>query len=623
MGLMKVSVPSKHDTRIIDFPRLDGGLNLWELDYRLDKNETSEVKNMWWQDGILQCRDGQVYVRQAAENLGVGYTCAPELFWDYLFCHIGSKLYCLDPVAENPELVELYTGVPEVRGTFFRYNDWLFYKTKGAFVKIKYTPDGDSRFEATDLVDEAYTPIIVINAKPEDGGGDLYQPENRLSAKKTVWYNAKADVKEYKLPVSNIDSIVEVEVDGEVTTAYTVDLEAGKITFETAPPVTDPATNNTVVITYSKANEDAYNSIMDCRYAVVYGGNQNVCIVLGGCPAQPNAFFWNGNDNLSLNAAYFPMGFYNLAGDTEDSITGFGKQYGDLLVFKGRSVGKASYGVEDVDGRDSISLTYTSINSKIGCDLPWTIQLVENNIVFCNTEGGVYIVRDTSSAYENNIEGISRNVNGTEQRRGLLEDVRADDPDTVCSFDDSNRYWVVAHGKAYVWDYLLSKWNKPSWFYFTNIKATSFCRTVDKSYHLDGVGNVSLLQRSFMDYEDAIEKVYQFPPQFFDTYDRLKDVLNVIFVVRSDTDSTVRIQYQTDYEERYDLTDIRSLSWSLVPRNLQYRYLDIQKFAHVAKRRPGCRHVRHFAMRLSNDKIAQDLAIVSAQIYYRFTGRDR
>lgn len=621
---MKVPVPSKRDTRIVDFPRLDGGLNLWELDYRLDKNETSEVKNMWWQDGILQCRDGQVYVRQVAdeENLGVGHTCAPELFWDYFFCHIGTKLYCLNPIEETPELVELAT-VPDVRGTFFRYNDWLFYKTAGAFIKIAYTPDGDSRFEATDLVDEAYTPVIVINAKPEDGGGDLYQPENRLSAKKTVWYNAKADVKEYKLPVSNIDSIVEVEVDGEVTTAYTVDLEAGKVTFDAAPPVTDPATNNTVVITFTKANGDAYNSVMDCRYATVYGGNQNVCIVLGGCPAQPNAFFWNGNDDLSLNAAYFPMSFYNLAGDTEDGITGFGKQYGDLLVFKGRSVGKATYGVQDVDGRDSISFTYTNINSKIGCDLPWTIQLVENNIVFCNTEGGVYIVRDTSAAYENNIEGISRNVNGTEQRRGLLEDVRAEDIDNVCSFDDSNRYWVVAHGKAYVWDYLLSAWNKPSWFYFTNINAMAFCRTVDKSYHLDARGNVSLLQRSFMDYEESIEKVYQFPPQFFDTYDRLKDILSVIFVVRSDTDSTVRIEYQTDYEERYDLTDIRSLSWSLVPRNLQYRYLDIQKFAHVARRRPGCRHVRHFAMRLSNNEIAQDLAIVSAQIYYRFTGRER
>lgn len=624
MGLMKVPVPSKRDTRIVDFPRLDGGLNLWELDYRLDKNETSEVKNMWWQDGILQCRDGQVYVRQVAdeENLGVGHTCAPELFWDYFFCHIGTKLYCLNPIEETPELVELAT-VPDVRGTFFRYNDWLFYKTKGAFIKIAYTPDGDSRFKASDLADEAYTPVIVINAKPEDGGGDLYQPENRLSPKKTVWYNAKADVKEYKLPVSDIDSVDEVKVDGEAVTAYTVDLEAGKITFETAPPVTDPATNNTVVITFTKANEDAYNSVMDCRYATVYGGNQNVCIVLGGCPAQPNAFFWNGNDDLSLNAAYFPMSFYNLAGDTEDGITGFGKQYGDLLVFKGRSVGKATYGVQDVDGRDSISFTYTNINSKIGCDLPWTIQLVENNIVFCNTEGGVYIVRDTSAAYENNIEGISRNVNGTEQRRGLLEDVRAEDIDNVCSFDDSNRYWVVAHGKAYVWDYLLSAWNKPSWFYFTNINAMSFCRTVDKSYHLDARGNVSLLQRSFMDYEESIEKVYQFPPQFFDTYDRLKDILSVIFVVRSDTDSTVRIEYQTDYEERYDLTDIRSLSWSLVPRNLQYRYLDIQKFAHVARRRPGCRHVRHFAMRLSNNKIAQDLAIVSAQIYYRFTGRER
>ena len=694
---MKLTIPDRPATRIIDFPRLDGGLNLWELDYRLDKNETSEVKNMWWQDGILQCRDGQVYVRKAssAENLGVGYTCTQELFWDYLFCHIGTKLYYLDPAAEEPELMELVADVPEIRGTFFRYNDWLFYKTKGAFIKIKYTPDGETRFAASDLVDDAYTPVITINTRPSDGGGDLYQPENRLSPVKTVWYNAaetegtfsdiadgaktefvlgvtaaehhlsrvyqvyvgntlaqvtsytvdldagkvefldpppddyqitvlyRLGVKEYKLPVSEVDSIVEVKVDGEVVTSYTADLAAGKVTFETPPPVTDPATNNTVVITYTKANEDAYNSVMDCRYATVYGGDQNVCIVLGGCPAQPNAFFWNGNDSLSMNAAYFPMSFYNLAGDTEDGITGFGKQYGDLLVFKGRSVGKATYGVQDVDGRDSISLTYTNINSKIGCDLPWTIQLVENNIVFCNTEGGVYIVRDTSSAYENNIVGLSRNVNGTEQRRGLLEDVRADDPDLVCGFDDSNRYWVVAHGKAYVWDYLLSTWNKPSWFYFTNIKAMAFCRTVDKSYHLDGAGSVTRLERSFMDYEDAIEKVYQFPPQFFDTYDRLKDVLNVIFVVRSDTDSTVRIQYQTDYEERYDLTDIRSLSWSLVPRNLQYRYLDIQKFAHVAKRRPGCRHVRHFAMRLSNNEIAQDLAIVSAQVYYRFTGRDR
>lgn len=620
---MKVSIPNRRDIRLVDFPRLDGGLNLWELDYRLDGNETPEMKNMWWQDGILQCRDGQAYLHHPEESPGKGYCCFAELFWDNAFFHIGGKLYYLNPEAEAPVLTELYAGVPEIRGTFFRYNDWLFYKTKGAFIKIKYNADGDPKFSASNLTDEAYTPVIVINARPGDGGGDTYQPENRLSAKKTVWYNAADGVKDYKLPVSDIDSIVEVKVDGTVTTAYTADLAAGKVTFNTAPPVTTPATNNTVAITYSKANEDAYNSIMDCRYAAVYGGNQSICIVLGGCPAQPNAFFWSGNDDLSMNAGYFPMSFYNLAGDTEDEITGFGKQYGELLVFKSRSVGKASYSVVGVDGRDSISLTYTNINSKIGCDLPWTIQLIENNLTFCNTDGGVHIVRDSTAAYENNIECLSRNVNGTEQRLGLLEDIRAVDPDTVCSFDDSNRYWVVANGHAYLWDYLLSGWNKPSWFYFTEIHAVDFFHTVDKSYHLNARGDVSLFRRDFMDYEGAIEKVYQFPPQFFDTYDRLKDITHCIFTVRSDTDSIVQIQYQSDYETRNDLTPINALSYHLAPRNLAFRCLRYARYAHVARRKPGCIHVRHFAMRLSNNETAQDLAIVSAQIYFRYSGRDR
>ena len=32
--------------------------------------------------------------------------------------------------------------------------------------------------------------MTLINADPESAAGDLYQPENRLSAEKTVWFNA-------------------------------------------------------------------------------------------------------------------------------------------------------------------------------------------------------------------------------------------------------------------------------------------------------------------------------------------------------------------------------------------------------------------------------------------------
>ena len=711
MKISLSSVPNQHATKMVDFPRLDGGLNLWEMDYRLNRNQSPEMKNLWWQDGVLQCRDGQSYLYGPSQeqlmtplpegvepwvDLGVGYTCTSDLFWDHAFFHIGTKLYYMDPSEETPAMTELVDGVPENRGTFFRYNDGLFYKNRGAFIKVKYDPAKTPVFSASHVEDDAYTPIIVMNASPSTGSGDTYQPENRLSPKKTVQYNAAEDqqmitkngdgstkvfdlgktaaadqltrvtdvyfgstlvntaiyttdvstgkvtfttappsdtiitfvakfgVVTYQLPVKEVDAVTEVKVNGEVkaeSTDYAVDLTKGQVVFVTAPPVSDPAVNNTVEITYSKANEDALNAIMDCPYAIVYGGSQDVCIVLGGCEKQPNAFFWCGNDSVGMNEAYWPMSFYNLAGDSEDGITGFGKQYGTLVIFKEKSLGKSAYSVEDVDDRDSISLTYTAINAKIGCDLPWTIQLIENNLVFCNTEGGVHIVRDSTSALENNIECLSRNVNGTDQRTGLLADVRA--AETVTGFDDGNHYWVVANGHAYLWDYLLSAWKDPSWFYFTNIAGVAFFRTVDKSYHLDAHGRVTVFNRSFLDHWQAIEKVYQFPPQFFDSYDRLKDILYCIFTVRSDTDSIVRVQYKSDYETRYDLTNICSLSWKLVPRNLAFRCLSIQRFAHVARRKPGCRHVRHFSVRLENNEPAQDLSIISAQIYFRYLGRDR
>ena len=711
MKISLSSVPNQHATKMVDFPRLDGGLNLWEMDYRLNRNQSPEMKNLWWQDGVLQCRDGQSYLYGPSQeqlmtplpegvepwvDLGVGYTCTSDLFWDHAFFHIGTKLYYMDPSEEAPLMTELVDGVPENRGTFFRYNDGLFYKNRGAFIKVKYDPDETPMFSASHVEDDAYTPIIVMNASPSTGSGDTYQPENRLSPKKTVQYNAAEDqqmitkngdgsttvfdlgktaaadhlarvtdvyfgstlvntaiyttdvstgkvtfttappgdtiitfvakfgVVTYQLPVKEVDAVTEVKVNGEVkaeSTDYAVDLTKGQVVFVKAPPVSDPAVNNTVEITYSKANEDAMNAIMDCPYAIVYGGSQDVCIVLGGCEKQPNAFFWCGNDSVGMNEAYWPMSFYNLAGDSEDGITGFGKQYGTLVIFKEKSLGKSAYSVEDVDDRDSISLTYTAINAKIGCDLPWTIQLIENNLVFCNTEGGVHIVRDSTSALENNIECLSRNVNGTDQRPGLLADVRASE--TVTGFDDGNHYWVVANGHAYLWDYLLSAWKDPSWFYFTNINGVAFFRTVDKSYHMDAHGRVSVFERSFVDYYGPIEKVYQFPPQFFDSYDRLKDILYCIFTVRSDTDSVVRIRYDSDYERRYDLTDIRSYSWRLSPRNLAFRCLSVQRFAHVARRNPCCRHVRHFSIRLENNEPAQDLAIISAQIYFRYLGRDR
>lgn len=602
---------------VISFPTLAGGLNLWELDYRLDANESPEMQNLIWRDGALNCRDGQVWFSSECSP-GTGFAAYERLFHGRIVAHIGTGLYAFDTADAQSEAVLLCSGVPENRGSFFLYGEELFYKNNGAYLRITVSGDTVSASAVT-----GYVPVTVINASPHDGSGDLYQPENRISAAKTVWYNAESGVTVYHLPVKDIDSVDKVELDGTVlTTGYTADTAAGTVTFDTAPPVTDPPTNNTVKITYSKASTDAMNSIMTCRYAATYGGTGALCIVLGGCAAQPNAYFWNGN-NVAMDPAYFPMSQYQLAGDANEGITGFGKQQSYLIVFKEGSVGRSSMSTEDVDGRTVIDLPYVPINSRIGCDLPWTIRLVENNLVWCNLEQGVHMLRDSSSAYENNVTCLSRKINGTAVRPGLLEDVRAAGKDGVCSCDDGHRFWIAAGGHAWLWDYELSRESDPAWFFFTEIGAAAFIREYDDVFHLNAEGRISVFRRVFADYGGPIEKVYRFATQYFGGYDCLKNVNSVLIAMRSDTNAEVKLRYITDYENRAELCDMKAANWLLTPRNLAFRSLKGRGFAEVFRRRPMCRRVRHFTMRLENRETGQDLSVVSAQIFYNYQGRQR
>lgn len=614
------SMPDPRKEYVISFPSQSGGLNTWELDYRLANDESPEMKNMWWQDGTLCCRDGQVRLT-AGESPGTGHSAYESVFRGHIFLHIGSGLYHAaapteDTAAGAVTLTLLLEGVPENRGSWFPYGDCLYYKTRGGYYRIEYDPE--TGFSAGDV--PVYTPTIQINTEPTTAAGDAYQPENRLCPQKTVEYSTVEGVTEYHLPVQEVDSVDRVVVDGEELAegmGYTVDLTAGTVTFLEEPTHHDPVQVDTVLITYTKENPDAYSSIMDCPWAVTYGGNQNLCVVMGGCRAQPNAYYWCGN-HIAMDPGYFPMEQYNLAGATEEGITGFGKQQDMLVIFKEHSVGRASMSTAEMQsGRVLITMDYVSINSGIGCDLPGSIRLIENNLVFANRAQGVYRVSDSTSAYETNIALISRKVNND-----LLPLVRGGE--SVCSYDDGSRYWLAVDGEVYAWDYTLSTWKEPSWFYFDEIPAAAFIRTEEAvRLHLGTDGSVNAFRRVFSDFGGAIDKVYRFATQHMGSYDRLKDVVTAIFAVRGDTDTDISILYSTDYEDRYDLTPIRAYSWRLWPRNLAYRYLGVRRFATVARRRPGCRHVRHFAVTLRNNSVGADMSVVSAQVIYKFAGRDR
>lgn len=770
-------LPSPKQDNIIYFDTLAGGLNIFELDYRLNKNESPEMQNLRWRDGVLASRDGQVWAYYTTTETGARVPielgkglCTYETLWHgKIFAHIGDKIYCFDPEENTAEAV--ISGVPEIRGTFFLFNDKLYYKTRGAYIVI--TAEYDSEFhiyEFSGAEVSPFTPVTYINASPVNGSGDQYQPENRLSSDKTIWYNAADSVtgvsnnaelvievyhdtfrgrlyadgvytftyngesweyngesinmfdygisvagtpvendtvtvtvvteNKYHLPIKGKE-IVKILVDGveqsiesisisasegltaEVDTAgwregglgtgtftfvYDDTLEVptwkyddelvllsnygititsgtpqsedeitvtyvegdcvytrseGLVTFRVAPPVTIPPTNNTVQITYRAENEIAYNNIMDCRFAHVYGGSNALCVVVAGSLTQPNAYFWSGQTNIDMDPTYFPMEQYQLAGDTVDPITGFGRQQSYLVIFKEGSVGRTTLNTETINDRVYISLPYVNINAKIGCDLPWSIQLIDNNLVWCNTEQGVHLLKDSSSAYENNIICISQKVNGSSQIAGILLATRAVDADTVCSSDDERRYWINANGKVWVWDYDISEYKNPSWFYYTNIDSRGYVFDHDKHWHIDEEGRLTKFSNIYSDYDGPIDKIYRFAVQNFGTYQVLKNVNKVRIQTRGDTDEDATLEYITDYEQRFDLTNLQSFSWHLLPRNLTYRDLSGTGFAYNFTRKPMCRRVRHFTMRLRNNNAGQDLAIVSAQMHYNYQGEER
>lgn len=188
-------MPDAKKEYTLSFPALTGGLNVLELDYRLDNHESPKMQNLRWRDGVLSSRDGQVW--KNSELNGEGHAAYQWLWYDRLFAHVNNTISCF---TKEGEKTVLYTGPSDftIRGTFFAYDGKLYYKTKGYYIVITAAETNNGMvFAARDVVDslnKAYSPITYINCSPENGSGDIYQPENRLSAEKTLWYNAEHKV---------------------------------------------------------------------------------------------------------------------------------------------------------------------------------------------------------------------------------------------------------------------------------------------------------------------------------------------------------------------------------------------------------------------------------------------
>lgn len=612
------------------FENLTGGMNRFDPDFRLKGHESPFLQNLTWHNGVLCSRWGQTkkhtLPKRGALLQEIAYvSCAPFLYHGWMLAQGSDNIYAVKLRQEgvpNEQTVGTCVRVmlgasdlPDSTGVFVRYREDVYFKAKGCYARLYW-------YETSDQIlggyVEGFIPTIQLNTDPDTGAGDLYQPENRLSHRKRVLYNAKRGVRVYHLPVTNLTSSMGlyVKVDGEFAKIKSVDLEAGTVTLEVAPPVHDPPVNNSVEIVYAKENPDAYCSLMDAAAIAVFGGAQDLCMVLGGPDGQPNAYFWSGNNGLVMDPTYFPMNQYNLAGDHSDPITAFGKQQNMLVIFQPNAIGRAVFGTEEINGRVQVTMDYTRINAQIGCDLRGSLQLVENNLVWCSRRFGVCRLKDSSAAYENNVEVISRKINGDSRKPGLLFELEDIPDDLVCSTDTGRKYLLVLGASAYEWNYELSGPQDPSWFYHRGIQGIGFVpEDNDRLHEVTASGVVAEFSPVLSDFGEAIEKICDLPARSFGTYDRQKTILSMIFTTRGDAAMNTQVIYTCDFGSRTDRTN-------LVVAESDGE-LQGSPFAAVFRRRPGYHNVRRLAVRLYNNTAGEDLSLVSAQIYYELRGRQR
>ncbi|MBQ3202789.1 MAG: hypothetical protein IJB36_04010 [Clostridia bacterium] len=137
-----------------------------------------------------------------------------------------------------------------------------------------------------------------------------------------------------------------------------------------------------------------------------------------GNPDEPDLLCWSGIEH----PLYFPEHNRVRVGDDHQAITAMGKQGSLLVLYKEREMYGLQYsaGTEsDYAFAESGGVAVTSymakfllmpINAGVGCDCPDTVRLVNNRLVWANSDGGVYMLTATNPYSERNVRMISRNV---------------------------------------------------------------------------------------------------------------------------------------------------------------------------------------------------------------------
>ena len=587
---------------------LNGGLCLnEETSLEVGQSPHNGLLNMCLDNGGVLCkRNGQAYVFSEPINDSNVNGIYPN-FKEFTIIHIGTKLYKYQGSGLPTEI----TGVTlaDTKSNMFIYNSILYIQDGAGY----YQYDGTTLKEV-----EPYIPRVNMNRKPDGSHSDVDESWNMLGNGFKNTFNSDGTSTEYHLSFDVLDTtpikVVVGTTEKSLTTDYTVDFTKGIVTFKTAP---NEGTNN-VEITAYKTFDGLKENIKGCKFGIEFSNR----MFISGNPKTPNMYYAGGL-SASNDASYFPQKYmYGIKGD-DTAITGFKVHYNTLIVFK-EDLTATVTAATGLDNTASFPINF--LNTEIGCDIPRSIQLINNNVVFCNTYGGVHMIVSTTIPGEKSILCISQNINGNYSRNGLLQESNLKD---AISVDHDFKYYICINKKAYVLDYrdyLSTKYpTKNRWFLYDNINANCFAVINNELYYgQNSNGNLVKFINTKTDFGKPIKAIWKSKLLDFGYPDYLK-MINDLYVTFSNKTTVNSYVKATFYNESgliektlsiggNNVWDWSKFSWS----NFSY---EVTLFDKTIKEKIKLKKIIYLQLEFFNEENNKDLAIKNLVLNFRLLRR--
>lgn len=628
-----------------------GGLNLFDLEFEQEASQSPYMKNMMYRNGAFSKRYGQGFMQGTNGDISINdIIYSMVVFDECIFCRAGDGIYRIyDGVVTKttnnlPQYPDISIGN---EGMFLVYGQKLYFKLPYSVSTYKEAGIYEYNNGSWSLMDY-YVPEVLINCKPDGTNQDPVDDFNLLSNQFTIVYNGETGVATYEVAPYDPNNVIDwsvtpiVKVDDEAV-AFTANVNKKQIIFNSAPDEGDM--NVTMTFTMKpNALKAEKESVLSCRYYETFGGANNSRLFLAG--DGKSRYYWSDAYDIS----YFPENNFATLGNTEDDISGFGRQYNVLIVFKPREIYSINSYIENASttvieedlGKEAFKSQL--VNARIGCDAPKSIQLINNLLTWFNTKQGVCTLVSTNVLDERNVRQISRNIEHTNKfgLPGILEQY-----EWPISADYDDKYFLCFPnaGICYVWDYEISPYHYSSsgetnpktltWFYFDNIYAGQFLNYEKKLIYCipfppnGGVvadGKIVEFNDSFFDLDfnndgspDIIHSFYQTPFLQFGAVEYLKNVKNLYVQCRGDVSSTVDIYYYTD-ESNIPEKDPESIEtgarlWKTFSWG-DFVWVTVN-FAKTFRRKCNLKKIQMVAFYFENNEYGRDMSLTHLGMQYQ------